>query len=104
MAAEFKLCQKVHYIGNSSRSGIDNGIIKRFCEDGIHVFVTYNFPTCEGCPKNGQTCTCQDYLHYTAARTRIKDLREGWLDGEGRCDLHRDLVDLKPFGLMEDLK
>jgi len=96
---------KVHYIGNTNRSDWDNGVIKALCpDDPDWCFVTYNYPACEECPKNGEYCNCPSYLIYTSARTRVKDLRLGWLDAEGRCSTHRELKELNEFGLNPGLK
>ena len=57
---------EVRYV--PSHGQIENGIIKSLSDEN-HVFVVYN---CDG--------NWFQYRDYTAARTRISDLKLGWSD------------------------
>lgn len=60
--------QKVTYV---SIGRVEDGIVKSISDDN-YVFVVYH---CGG--------NWDRYFDYTAARTKIKDLRLGWLTAEG---------------------
>lgn len=47
---------------------MENGVVKSISEDGLYAFVVYH---CGG--------EWHKYKDYTAARTSIADLREGWI-------------------------
>ena len=64
---EIKKGTKVHY--DPGYGAPENGKVKRVAEDGKHAFVVYN---CAG--------NWEDYENYTAARTKISDLQQGWSD------------------------
>ena len=84
--------QKVYYQpGYKKKSEAENGIVKSICDDPAYVFVVYNF--------NHKP---EDYCEYTAARTRLADLFDGWII-DGKCKLQSKLAEMKVFGLNEDL-
>lgn len=94
----------VHYKEDGFKSTLpQNGIVKSFCPDPYYVWVVYYFPRCSSC-KCEEIGPCGKYLDFTAQRTFIGDLHEGWVDSEGRNILHRELVQLKQFGLLDRLK
>lgn len=75
MNREIKLTegQKVHYVPftDADPSTYENGIVKSVIEEGgyqLGAFVVFN---CGG--------EWSNYKDYTAARTDIIDLREGWV-------------------------
>lgn len=59
-----KIGDKVTYVGHNK---LEYGIIKSLCESSSHYFVVYN---CGG--------EWDNYMNYTAARTKKSDLVEGW--------------------------
>lgn len=56
---------KVTYL--TPHGGKEWGVVKRM--DGDHAFVVYHWVDDE-----------KNYVDYTAARTRLQDLREGWIE------------------------
>lgn len=62
----FKPGGSVHYAPTHGKK--ENGVVKSISEDGLHAFVVYH---CNG--------EWHKYYDYTAARTSIADLREGWV-------------------------
>lgn len=68
----------------------ENGIVKSISDSG-NVFVVYHW---SDEPEN--------FKDYTAARTSIQDLHEGWVI-DGKCELYNKLETLKQFGLNESL-
>lgn len=84
--------QKVYYRpGYKKIHESENGIVKSFCDDPNYVFVVYHW--------NDEL---DNYRDYTAARTRVDDLFDGWVI-DGKCKLGRELSEMKIFGLNEDL-
>ncbi len=67
---DLKIGTKVHYIPfeGCDPSQYENGVIKSHTDDLSHVFVVYH---CSG--------EWENYQNYTAARTRIDQLRPGWV-------------------------
>lgn len=59
----------VYYVpfAGCDRSQWEGGIVKRMCDDGDHAFVLYDTPA--------MTYSEHDLDNYTAARTRLSDLR-----------------------------
>lgn len=64
-----KIGERVTYI---TIGKVEHGIVKSI-SDADHVFVVYH---CDG--------KWDQYQEYTAARTRIRDLVLGWVDGSPR--------------------
>lgn len=68
MSANFKVGQKVHYVGGIGEP--ENGIVKAPHPDNPRcIFVVYK------CGNNWK-----DFRNYTSALTALEDLREGWVD------------------------